>query len=179
MPRARQTIAHLPVEQLTGNPANVRDDLGDLTDLARSILELGVLEPLLVTEHPDGGYLLLDGHRRLGAGGQLGLKSFPVIIRHDVADTAEQIVTMLATDVHKKAFTPMQRARAYGHLRDAADKPPRGRPRVAHFGRDHALAPAASAACRHKRSYGSVACGPCWEQTIRDDAIADAQGGAA
>jgi ParB/RepB/Spo0J family partition protein len=118
MTRARQTIAHLPVEQLTANPANVRDDLGDLTDLARSILELGVLEPLLVTEHPDGGYLLLDGHRRLGAGSQLGMKSFPVIIRHDVADTAEQIVTMLATDVHKKAFTPMQRARAYGHLRD-------------------------------------------------------------
>lgn len=118
MPRARQTIAHLPVEELTANPANVRENLGDLTDLARSIHEQGLLEPLIVTEHPDFGYLLLDGHRRLGAGLMTGLTHYPVIIRHHVTDIAEQTITMLATDVHKRAFKPMERANAYGSLRN-------------------------------------------------------------
>lgn len=118
MPRARQTIAHLPVEDLTANPANVREHLGDLTDLARSIHEQGLLEPLIVTEHPKHGYLLLDGHRRLGAGLMTGLTHYPVIIRHNVTDPAEQTITMLATDVHKRAFKPMERAQAYGSLRN-------------------------------------------------------------
>jgi ParB family transcriptional regulator, chromosome partitioning protein len=240
MPRARQTITHLPVEQLTANPANVREDLGDLTDLARSIHEQGILEPLIVTEHPGHGFLLLDGHRRLGAGLRLGLSTYPAIIRHDVTDRAEQTITMLATDVHKKKFTPIERARAYDALKreglsgseiarrlgihpatvtyylnllrlddetqqlvdegklpvaeavatvvqtrqaERAEQglPTRGRP-APHFGLNHPLADAAASRCRshggHTPSYGGVACGNCWEQTVRADA-ATAQDGAA
>lgn len=232
MPRTRQTIAHLPVEQLTKNPANVREDLGDLSDLARSIHEQGVVEPLIVTEHPTYGFLLLDGHRRLSAGLQVGLRTFPAIIRHGLDDPAEQTILMLTTDVHKRAFKPMERANAYGFLRNrgmtgaqiasevgvslatvqaylnllhldgetaekvdtgdlpvtkavelvvetrqaerkAASKPMRGRP-PSYFGDTHPLARAATDRCRHGygRLGGGVACGPCWEATIREDAIA-------
>lgn len=118
MARARQTITHLRVEQLTANPANVRENLGDLTDLARSIHEQGVVEPLIVTEHPEHGYLLVDGHRRLAAGLLTGLHTYPAIIRHGVTDPAEQTILMLTTDVHKRAFKPMERANAYSSLRN-------------------------------------------------------------
>lgn len=240
MPRARQTITHLPVEDLTANPANVREHLGDLDDLARSIYEQGILEPLIVTEHPANGYLLLDGHRRLAAGSKIGMRAFPVIIRHDVDDPAEQTITMLATDIHKKRFTPLERAKAYETLRQAGlnqseiarrvgvhpstvtfyfnllrldddtqqlveegelsaaeavatvvetrqaerqaqGAPLRGRP-APHFGLEHPLASRVARRCRsqvgHRQGYGGVGCGACWEQAIRDDALARQDGAA-
>lgn len=93
MTKPRQTITHLPGEQLLANPANIRDDLGDLTDLAASIREHGILQPITVTEHRDG-FVLLAGHRRFAAGRMAGLSTFPAIIRHgDLASTRFAIKT--------------------------------------------------------------------------------------
>lgn len=66
MSRPRQTVTVLPVEQLKRHPGNIRDGLGDVEDMARSIREHGIVQPLTVTEHPslDGAYTILDGHRR-------------------------------------------------------------------------------------------------------------------
>lgn len=120
MSRPRQTVTHLTVAQLAAHPDNVREDLGDLSDLAHSVRELGIVEPLIATEHQSrpGVFVLLDGHRRFGAGLLVGLDAFPVIVRHDITDPVEHTITMLATDVHKRSFTPMERANAYGALRN-------------------------------------------------------------
>jgi ParB family chromosome partitioning protein len=118
--RPRQTITHLQAEQLAAHPGNVRQNLGDLTELGLSIRELGIVEPLIVTEHPDRAdvFVILDGHRRFGAGQLAHLNNYPAIVRHDVGDPVDQTITMLATDVHKRGFKPMERARAYGALRE-------------------------------------------------------------
>lgn len=111
----RQTVTHLPVQQLTAHPGNVRDDIGDLTDLARSIREHGILQPLTVTEHPDGGYLLIAGHRRLGAALLAGLTNVPVVIRHGV-DEATQLVLMLVENCQRRDLNAIEKAEAYGAL---------------------------------------------------------------
>lgn len=116
MTRPRQTITHLHADQLTTHPANVRDELGDLTDLARSIREHGILQPITVTEHDAGGYLIIAGHRRLGAGLMAGLTSFPAVIRHGLDDPAEQLVVMLVENTQRRDLNPVERAQAYGAL---------------------------------------------------------------
>lgn len=120
MSKARQTITHVPVERLTGHPANIRDDLGDLSELAASIREHGILQPLTCTEHVGHGdqLLLLAGHRRLGAALLAGVNAVPVIIRHDVTDESEHLVIMLVENTHRRDLHPVERAQAYGALRN-------------------------------------------------------------
>jgi ParB family chromosome partitioning protein len=114
----RQTVTHLSVGDLTAHPGNVREGLGDLDGLALSIREHGILQPLTVTEHADGGYLLLAGHRRLAAARMAGLTRVPVIIRHDVTDDDEQVILMLVENTQRRDLNPIEKAEAYGALRN-------------------------------------------------------------
>lgn len=72
-----KTIQMLPVAELKAHPQNPRRDLGDLTELADSIRENGVLQNLTVvpwlgevTGQPTGDYKVIIGHRRLAAAKQ-------------------------------------------------------------------------------------------------------------
>jgi ParB family chromosome partitioning protein len=118
---AKRSARNIPVTELVANPANIRTDVGDVTELARSIQAQGVLNPLLVTEDPMfRGWLLLAGHRRLAAARMAELHAVPCFIHHDVgSDKIEQTVLMLVENVQRKNLTPVEKARAYGRLRDA------------------------------------------------------------
>lgn len=118
-PTPRQSIAHVPLDRLLAHPANIREDLGDLTDMAQSIREHGILQPLTATEHPqDGHLLLLAGHRRLAAACLAGLDVLPVIIRHNVTSIDDQLILMLVENTQRADLNPMDRAEAYGALRN-------------------------------------------------------------
>lgn len=120
MSRPRQTIRVVPIETLTAHPGNIREDLGDLTELARSIIEHGILQPLVVTElngHHDR-YLLLAGHRRLAAACLAKLTSVPVVIRHGITGEVEQIAVMLVENGHRKDLAPVDKAQAFGALKN-------------------------------------------------------------
>lgn len=82
---------------------NVRQDLGDLTELTASIAVHGVLSPLTVK--PNGkGYVLLAGHRRYAAAKKAGLSEVPVhVIKVDPADIQ---AVQLAENLHRKDLTP-------------------------------------------------------------------------
>lgn len=114
----RQSVTHLPIEQLTAHPGNVRHEVGDLSELALSIREHGILQPLTVTEGPDATFLLIAGHRRLGAAVQAGLSRVPVVIRHDVTDEGEQLVLMLVENCQRVDLNPVEKAEAFGALRN-------------------------------------------------------------
>lgn len=118
MNRPRQSVTHVPLERLTAHPANIRDELGDLTDMARSMTEHGILQPLTVTEDPshDGKLLILAGHRRLGAAILARLDPVPVIVRHGLADFDEHLVIMLVENTHRRDLNPIERAEAYQAL---------------------------------------------------------------
>lgn len=116
----RQTVAHLQVSTLKAHPGNVRDGLGDLSELAASIREHGILQPITVTESgdPECPWLVLAGHRRLGAAQLVGLPAVPAVIRHDVTGTADQVVLMLVENCQRRDLGPVEKAEAYGFLRN-------------------------------------------------------------
>lgn len=114
----RQTVTHLPIEALASHPSNIRDDLGDLTDLALSIREHGILQPVTVTVHPDGDYLLIAGHRRVAAARSVDLRHIPAIIRHGVSDEATQLVLMLVENCQRRDLNAIEKAEAFGALRN-------------------------------------------------------------
>lgn len=90
---------------------NVRQDLGDVSDLAASIKEQGLLHPLTVKKNGKG-YILIDGHRRFAAAKIAGLTEVEADVK-EIAD--EKIVSaQVATALHRKGLTPFEISHAVG-----------------------------------------------------------------
>lgn len=109
----------LPLTAIHDHPANIRDTITDLDELAASIAAQGLLQPLTVRPHPNmpGHFELLAGHRRRAAALQAGLATAPAVIRYDVTDAAA-IEVMLVENVQRRDLNPIEKAEAVGRLRD-------------------------------------------------------------
>lgn len=117
--KIKQSVRHVPLSRIEVNPANIRDDLGDLRELAASITEHGILQPLVVTDDLGDRFLLLGGHRRAAAARLAGLVEVPVVIRHGLAaDDVEQLVVMLVENCQRADLNPIEKAEALDRLRD-------------------------------------------------------------
>mgnify|MGYP001051201279 CR=1 FL=1 len=78
--RASRAIGKtLPVEKIEPNPRQPRTEIGDLTELANSIKQRGVLEPILVVPKSDGRWMIIAGERRWRAAQLAGLTEIPCI----------------------------------------------------------------------------------------------------
>lgn len=103
------------VSKLKPNPNNPRGEIvvdDSLRELAESIKEHGVLQPILIT--PDG--VIVAGHRRHKACEFLGNRLIPAIERE--LDETQQIQIMLVENLQRDDLTPLQTARAYQLLMD-------------------------------------------------------------
>lgn len=69
----------IPIDKIEPNPEQPRTEIGDLTELAASIREKGVLEPLLVKPTGDGRFMIIAGERRWRASNLAGLEEVPCI----------------------------------------------------------------------------------------------------
>jgi ParB family chromosome partitioning protein len=101
------------------NPRQPRDhmDGDELEDLASSIREHGILQPLIVTFDPlSGMYTLIAGERRLRASKLAGLNEVPVIIRE--ASDLERLELALIENVQRADLSPLETAEAYRALAD-------------------------------------------------------------
>lgn len=109
--------AYLDVSQIHPHPANVREDLGDLTELVDSIRSHGVLQPLVVRPHPriSDAFELLAGHRRYAAARQAGCDRVPVTVRHGV-DEGQALELMLVENCQRRELNAMEKAEAMGAL---------------------------------------------------------------
>ena len=87
-----------------------------LEELAQSIREKGVLQPLIVSEGP-AGFELIAGERRLRAAARAGLARVPVIVKREVAHS-ELLELALIENIQREDLTPMEEARAYQRLID-------------------------------------------------------------
>jgi ParB family chromosome partitioning protein len=109
----------LLVSQISANPRQPRTIFNpdELRELAHSIREHGVIQPLVVAkaEQPNQ-YLLIAGERRLQAARLAGLAKVPVIIR-DVTDQ-EFLLLALVENVQRADLSPLEAAGAYKHLLD-------------------------------------------------------------
>jgi len=101
------------------NPHQPRDrmDSEDLEDLANSIREHGILQPLIVSFDPlTGMYTLIAGERRLRASGIAGLEQVPVIVR--AVSDQERLELALIENVQRADLSPLETAQAYQELAD-------------------------------------------------------------
>lgn len=85
-----------------------------LADLADSIRQYGVLQPLMVRPMPDGTYQLVAGERRWRAARMAGLSEVPVVIR-ELTDT-EAMALALIENLQREDLNPMEEASGYRDL---------------------------------------------------------------
>ena len=109
-------FAVLPIEQVHPNEAQPRRsfDQERLEELAASIREVGVLQPISVRPRPEGGYLLIAGERRWRAAKMAGSSEIPAVIR-DIED--ESLLTeALVENLQREDLSPLEEAAAYTAL---------------------------------------------------------------
>jgi ParB family chromosome partitioning protein len=106
-------LRDVDLEEITVNPRQPRQTLNDekLEELASSIKEHGVVQPIVVRQLKDGKYQLIAGQRRLQACRELGLKSIPAVIR-DYGDL-EAAAVALIENIQRENLNPLEEARAY------------------------------------------------------------------
>jgi ParB family chromosome partitioning protein len=107
----------IAVEAIQANPRQPRSDIddGELAELADSIREHGVLQPLILTrsEKP-GEYVLIAGERRLRAAKQSGLARVPAIVRE--ASEQQRLELALIENLQRTDLSPLEMAEAYRQL---------------------------------------------------------------
>lgn len=113
-----KSLRHLPIELLHPNPNNPRKKFGeeDLEELARSIRDKGLLQPLVVRPRGNGDYEIVAGERRWRASQRAGLHELPVLIR-DLND-GETLEIAIIENIQRSDLNPLEEARAYRQLMD-------------------------------------------------------------
>lgn len=97
----------IPLEKVRPNPDQPRKVLGDVSELAASIREKGVLQPLLVRYVPrEDIYYIISGERRYHASHAAGLTEVPCIER--IADEAETLELALIENLQRKDLSPFE-----------------------------------------------------------------------
>lgn len=108
----------LPLDEIIPNRDQPRKQFDDeaLADLAESIAQHGVLQPLLVRPMPDGSYQLVAGERRFRASRMAGLTEVPVVVRE--MDGREAAELALIENLQREDLNPMEEAKGYQTLMD-------------------------------------------------------------
>lgn len=113
---ARGSLEQAPVDAIEPNPRQPRREFDEagIEELAESVKQLGVLQPLLVRRPASGAYELIAGERRLRAARRAGLDRVPVI----VVDTDERgsLERALVENIHRTDLDPVEEAAAFKQL---------------------------------------------------------------
>jgi ParB family chromosome partitioning protein len=110
-------VLQLPIDTIVRNPRQPRKsefDEKDLKELADSVREHGIIQPLIVSLGEDETYVLIAGERRLRAAKLVGLKTVPAIIRQ--ASDRELLELALIENIQRAELNPLEEADAYRQL---------------------------------------------------------------
>ncbi len=119
---SRQGMLQVPVENIHPNPRQPRMsvEMENISQLADSINEHGILQPLIVLPKDAGGiYRLIAGERRLRAAQKVGLEFVPVIVRE--ADEQQQLEWALVENLQRSDLNPLEIANGYHQLAEEFD----------------------------------------------------------
>lgn len=116
-PLDSERIVNLAPDLIQANRQQPRHDFNQdsLRELADSIRECGILQPLIVAK-TTAGYELIAGERRLRAAKLVGLKTVPVIVRS--VDEQQKLALALIENVQRENLSPLEEATAYRRLLD-------------------------------------------------------------
>ena len=109
-------VTQVAVDLIQRNPRQPREkfDINELDNLAASIREHGVIQPLIVAPGKNGVYTLIAGERRLQASRKVGLKTVPVVIRHA---TDQQLLELaIIENVQRADLNAIEEAEAYQNM---------------------------------------------------------------
>jgi ParB family chromosome partitioning protein len=110
-------LAHIPVGAILPNPRQPRQhfDADELAQLADSIREVGVLQPIVVCRQ-DQGYELVAGERRLRAAKLAGLETIPALIAE--VTPSEQQIFALVENIHRSNLSAVEEAQCFRDILD-------------------------------------------------------------
>src|SRR3989338_9092367 len=124
--RSTDSIFWVDAEKIKSNPYQPRRefDEGKLRDLAESIKQYGILQPLVVTrqevEKEEGGFLvvyeLIAGERRLRAAKLAGVREVPVVIRNTEDNDRLKLELAIIENLQREDLNPVDRAVAFQRL---------------------------------------------------------------
>ena len=111
------TISEVPVASVVPNPHQPRLDFDEsaLDELAASIRQLGIVQPITVRRRDDG-FELITGERRLRAARKIGLQRIPAFVRE--ADTEAMLEMALVENLQRESLNPIEVALGYQRLID-------------------------------------------------------------
>ncbi len=149
-------VAEVAVERIRPNPYQPRQEFKDeaLDELASSIEELGVIQPITVRALGDGQFEIISGERRLRAARRAGIDRLPAFIRE--ANSEEMLEMALVENVQREELNPIEVALGYQRLMEecgltqeaVAEKVSKSRATVSNFLRLLRLPPRVQAALR-------------------------------
>jgi ParB family chromosome partitioning protein len=121
IPVSETVPTELPIDVISPNPLQPRQKIApaELEELAASIREHGLIQPLIVSQIADAEdqrYQLIAGERRLEAAKLAGLARAPVVIRE--ATPQEMLELALVENIQRADLNPLEQATAYRHLMD-------------------------------------------------------------
>lgn len=110
-------LAAISLAEVHPSPNNPRKNLTGIGELAGSIRENGLIQPLVVQKIPgQDGYQIVAGHRRYAAITRLGWATVPCIIRRDMLPD-EELLAMLVENGQRAGLDPIEEARALSRLK--------------------------------------------------------------
>ena len=117
-PLKKDHLREIPLELISPNPTQPRKHFGELElqDLAQSIQEHGILQPITVKELENGHYEIIAGERRFRASQMAGLASIPALIKP--VDAKTQLELALIENIQRQELNPVEEAFAYRRLID-------------------------------------------------------------
>ncbi len=149
-------VAEIDIDRIRPNPYQPRKDFDDeaLDELARSIAQLGIIQPITVRALGNNEFEVISGERRLRAARRAGLKRVPAYVRE--ADTEEMLEMALVENVQREELNPIEVALGYQRLieecgltqEQVAEKVGKNRATVANFLRLLKLPPRIQASLR-------------------------------
>lgn len=115
---AASGFEEVPLAAIMPNPQQPRVAFAPaaLQELADSIKQYGLLQPLVVMRLPSGDYQLIAGERRLRAAKLAGLRTVPVVIKE--VSEQQQLELALIENIQRADLDPIEEARAYAVLED-------------------------------------------------------------
>ena len=118
-------VLEVPIEEIAANPYQPRVNIDDdeLDELAESIREHGVIQPLIATRayQERVGYILIAGERRLEAARRAGLSRVPLLVRE--ASDQQRLEIALIENVQRADLSPLETAEAYRQLSEEFELP--------------------------------------------------------
>lgn len=114
-------VAEVAVDRIDPNPYQPRQEFEEeaLDELAASIEQVGIIQPITVRALGDGDFEIISGERRLRAARRAGMEHLPAFIRE--ADSAEMLEMALVENVQREELNPIEIALGYQRLVEECD----------------------------------------------------------